>query len=169
MSTQREVAEHLFLEPSGRQVRNWHKQPGFPVPTGKGGYDLAAVRKWYISFLKSKHLPKSDLDDEEKLSQMDKVKLQLGEENVRSKKIKNDKDEGLTIPVEWARHLLVGAMSRINASFKSLTPTIKKNNPDINYRVIESVENEVNKVQNEAAGIGDKLDEIIDELIDTSD
>jgi len=169
MATQREVAEHLFLDISGRQVRNWHKQPGFPVPTGSGGYDLEVVRKWYISFLKSKHLSKGDLRPEEKLSEMDRVKLQLGEENVRAKKIKNDYQEGLTIPVESARFLLAGVMSRVNANFKSLTPIIKRNNPDISYRVIENIDAEVIKVQNETSKIGDKLDEIIDELVTTPD
>jgi phage terminase Nu1 subunit (DNA packaging protein) len=169
MATQREVAEHLFLEASGRQVRNWHKQPGFPVPIGKGGYDLVSVRKWYIAFLKSRHL-KNGADQEGDIgSEMDELKRDLVKENVRTKKIKNDRDEGVNIPVEAARHLLAGVMSRVNANFKSLTPIIKRNNPDISYRVIESIDKEVIKVQNETSKIGDRLDEIIDELVDTSD
>jgi len=169
MATQREVAEHLFLEASGRQVRNWHKQPGFPVPSGKGGYDLVAVRKWYIAFLKSRHLkngaaPADDID-----SEMEQAKLDIAKENLRTKKIKNDRDEGLNIPVEIARHLLAGVMSRVNANFKALTPIIKRNNPDVSHRVIESVEIEVIKVQNETSKIGQHLDEIIDELVSTPD
>ena len=67
MASQKEVAMYLFVDVSGRQVRNWHKQPGFPVPRGNGGYDLAAVRKWYITYLKSRYLNNADLEvDEEK-------------------------------------------------------------------------------------------------------
>lgn len=169
MATQREVAEHLFLEASGRQVRNWHKQPGFPVPTGKGGYDLDAVRKWYIAFLKSRHLKNGSDSTGDLDSEMEQAKLDVVKENLRTKKIKNDRDEGLNIPVEIARHLLAGVMSRIVANFKSLVPIIKRNNPDIEYRILQEVEKEVIKVVNESSKIGDHLDEIIDELVSTSD
>lgn len=154
MATQKEVAAHLNV--TDRQVRNWHRQPGFPVPKGAGGYDLDKVRFWYIDYLKNASTQKggpAEPDDEEEEFERHKQRLTLEEKQLN---IQVKRHNLLLKQKEYAPILLIEEFcSRLSSGlvthFDACIGRIKRRHPDISIEHIETLKKELALARNELA------------------
>lgn len=86
-----------------------------------------------------------------------------------TQEIKNEILEGRAIPVEASREVIAKILSQVGATLDSLAPNIKRRHPEIEQRIIDFIQSETVKHQNEAANLDSYLDDIIDEVVNQAE
>lgn len=166
MANQKETAEHLGV--SDRQVRNWHLLPGFPVPTGKGGYDLDKARFWYIAYLKNgraqKHGEYDEDEDEDEQYEREKKQLTLEEKRL---KIDNNRHNLLIKQKQYAPIYIIELFcnrlsSGLATHFDACIGRIKRRHPDISIEHIETLKKEMALARNELADAEPDLSDFLE-------
>lgn len=109
-----------------------------------------------------------DLDPlvEAKLAQ---EKLRLTAAQADGQELKNEVARRRSVPVDFAMFVLSRIAAEIASGLDSLPLTLKRRHPDLEVRHIESVQRELAKVRNRAAQLDDRLPELLDEYLDTTD
>jgi phage terminase Nu1 subunit (DNA packaging protein) len=160
MSTQKEVAEHLDI--SDRQVRNLLSKSILPVSKGAGGYDLDGCRIAYISYLRNMsrtggavvEASGGDIDIEAERAGLTKAQR-------ISQELKNEILEGRYMAIETIQEILSKILIQVGGILAALPLNLKRKHPELEKRVIDSIQAEIIKHQNEAA----KLDEFIEQAV----
>jgi len=168
MAKQKEIASHLDI--SDRQVRNLLSSSVLPGSKGAGGLDVDACRMAYISYLRNqaKHgssnaeAPPGSIDLEDERAGL--VKAQR-----ISQELKNDILEGRSIPVEIAQEVLAKILIQVSGILTALPLNLKRKHPELDKRVIDSIQSEMIKHQNEAAKLDEYIDQAIDDVIEQSE
>lgn len=165
MANQKETAAHLNV--TDRQVRNWHKLPGFPVPKGAGGYDLDKVRFWYIDYLKNASTQngsgyESDQEDDEFDRRKKQLTLKEKELNIRVKEhallLKQKEYAPIVLIEEFCSRLSSGLVTHFDACIGR----IKRRHPDISIEHIEALKKELALARNELAEAEPDLSDFLD-------
>ena len=156
MAMKKEVAEHLFI--TERQLHNIiTDNPGAPVAKGRGGWDIDAMRKWYLQVLKQNNVSKSpDKDDDEDDSfakRKQKLELEKLEADVRAKVIKNNKDLNAWGPIELLEYTISKLASNLSSRFEGLIPRLKISCNDLTPEMMLVLESEIIKFRNELADV----------------
>lgn len=174
MATQIEVAAHLDL--SDRQVRTLVTDGVLPASKGAGGLDIDACRLAYIRYLRGKksgqvrpEVPALseglDPDAEAKLTQ---ERLRLTSAQAEGQELKNDITKRKSVPTGFATYVLSRLAAEIGSILDTLPMTLKRRHPDLEVRHIESVQRELAKARNRAAGLDDRLPGLLDDYLDAA-
>ena len=109
MATQGEIARHLDL--SERQINNLQKLAGFPVPQGRGQYDLDACRLWYIRYLRTAKPGSSEpeMEGDESSKTLDRQKAELANE-YRQEQIENLRLRRMVLSKQYAPITVLSAV-----------------------------------------------------------
>lgn len=167
MASQIEVADHIDL--STRQVRNLEKLGIIPSPKGNGGYCLDACRKAYINYLRnmSKHSSRPETDPE--LIDIEKERARLVKAQADAQELKNEILEGRSIPTDVGREVISKILSQVGGILNALPLNIKRKHPQLEKRVIDSIQAEIVKHSNEAAKLDEYIDQAINDAIEQSE
>ncbi len=158
MATQGEIARHLDL--SERQINNLQKMPGFPVPQGRGQYDLDACRLWYIRYLRTAKPgggePEMEADESAKGLERQKAELanEYRREQIESLKLKRKVLAKQYAPITVLSDVLETWCSGARTRVDSWLPRIKMVWPDVPHHVIKLFRNEIAEMMNELADVG---------------
>jgi len=157
MATQGDVARHLDL--SDRQINNLQKMPGFPVPQGRGQYDLDACRLWYIRYLRQQKPgsgePEMEGDESSKALERQKAELanEYRREQIENLRLKRQVMAKQYAPIPVLSAVLLqwcnGARTRVD----SWLPRLKMVWPDVPHHVITLFRNEIADLMNELADV----------------
>lgn len=156
MATKKEVAAHLFI--TERQLHNIiTDNPGAPVAVGRGGWDIDAMRKWYLQLLKANKATKADDKDDETDDSFAKRKQDLEllklEADVKAKIIKNNKDLNEWAPIDLLEYTISKLSSNLASRFEGLIPRLKISCSDLTPEMMLILEGEVIKFRNELADV----------------
>lgn len=157
------------MDLSDRQIRNLVKQCVIPSPKGKSGYDLDYCRKAYINYLRqmSKRPAKAEIDGE--TIDLDKERARLVKAQADAQELKNEILEGRSVPTDIARDVLSKVLVQVGGILNALPLNIKRKHPELEQRIIDSVQLEISKHANEAARIDEFIDQAIDDVITESE
>lgn len=176
MAAQKDIAEHLDL--SDRQVRRLLADGLLPSSKGPSGYDLDACRMAYIRYLrglgngqvKADMAPpeEAELDPsaEEKLLQQ---KLRLTAAQADGQELKNDISRRRSVPVDFAMFVLSGLAAEVASILDTLPLTMRRRHPELEPRHQETLERELAKARNRAAGLDERLPGLLDEYLASPD
>lgn len=175
MATQVEVAAHLDL--SDRQVRNLLTTGVLPASKAGKGLDLDACRGAYISYLRGlangqtkrqEIAGGAELDPlaEQKLIQ---ERLRLTSAQAEGQELKNEIIRRQSVPTDLVTFVLSRLAAEISSILDTLPLTLKRRCPDLEVRHIENVQRELAKARNRAAALDERLPELINDYIDSSD
>ena len=174
MATQIEVAAHLDL--SDRQVRTLVTDGALPASEGAGGLDLDACRLAYIRYLRGMNSGQVrpevpalseglDPDAEAKLTQ---ERLRLTSAQAEGQELKNDITKRKSVPTGFATYVLSRLAAETGSILDTLPMTLRRRHPDLEVRHIESVQRELAKARNRAAGLDDRLPGLLDDYLDAA-
>lgn len=170
MATQAEVAVHLDL--TDRQLRNLQKQPGAPVPKRRGDYDLDAWRLFYINYLRAvKAIREEDADGEEadRDEKLQKARIRLTEAQAYAQELKNLKEDRLVVDTAFCTFALSRLANDIASILDGIPLAMQRRYPDMDKPQIDYLKLQVAKTMNLAVRTCEKLPEMLDEYIDSTD
>ena len=158
MATQGEIARHLDL--SERQINNLQKMPGFPVPQGRGQYDLDACRLWYIRYLRTTKPGSSEpeMDGDESAKGLERKKAELANE-YREEQIELMRLKRMVLAKKYAPIPVLSAAiekwcTGVRTRVDSWLPQLKMVWPDVPHHVITLFRNDIAAMMNELANVG---------------
>ncbi|KGE78265.1 terminase small subunit [Halomonas salina] len=174
MATQVEIAAHLDI--TDRQVRNLLQSGVLPPSKGRGGYDLDGCRLAYIRHLRGQvngqvKSPEAGDDSEEFDPLLEHKREQEEYLLTRERRIgqqqKNEIAARKVVPSEFAIFSLSRLSAEIAAILDTLPLTMKRKHPDLEARHMDTLQRELAKARNQAAGLSDQLPEQLNEYHDT--
>ncbi len=160
MATQKDISEHLGV--GERHIRKLLSSSILPASKGAGGYDINACRMAYINYLRN--LSKSG--GEEAATPTDAIDIEeeragLTKAQRISQELKNEILEGRYMPIDTIQEILSKILIQVGGILAALPLNLKRKHPELEKRVIDSIQAEIIKHQNEAA----KLDEYIEQAV----
>lgn len=96
-------------------------------------------------------------------------RLRLTAAQAEGQELKNEVTRRKSVPVEFALFVLSRLAAEIASGLDTLPLTLKRRHPDLEVRHIESVQREIAKVRNRAALLDERLPELLDEYLDSTD
>lgn len=96
-------------------------------------------------------------------------RLRLTAAQAEGQELKNEVTRRKSVPVEFALYVLSRIAAEIASGLDTLPLTLKRRHPDLEVRHIESVQREIAKVRNRAALLDERLPELLDEYLDSTD
>lgn len=96
-------------------------------------------------------------------------RLRLTAAQAVGQELKNEVTRRKSVPVEFALFVLSRIAAEIASGLDTLPLTLKRRHPDLDVRHIESVQREIAKVRNRAALLDERLPELLDEYLDSTD
>lgn len=96
-------------------------------------------------------------------------RLRLTAAQAEGQELKNEVTRRRSVPVEFAMFVLARMAAEIASGLDTLPLTLKRRHPDLEVRHIESVQREIAKVRNRAAQLDERLPEMLDEYLDSTD
>ncbi|SDS25899.1 Phage DNA packaging protein, Nu1 subunit of terminase [Halopseudomonas litoralis] len=96
-------------------------------------------------------------------------RLRLTAAQAYGHELKNQITERTSVPTEFAMYVLSRVAAEIASGLDTLPLTLKRRHPDLEVRHIESVQREIAKVRNRAALLDERLPEMLDEYLDSTD
>lgn len=96
-------------------------------------------------------------------------RLRLTAAQAVGQELKNEVTRRKSVPVEFALFVLSRIAAEIASGLDTLPLTLKRRHPDLEVRHIESVQREIAKVRNRAALLDERLPELLDEYLDSTD
>lgn len=173
MANQKELAQHLDL--TDRQVRNLLADGILPTSRGNGGLNLQDCRLAYIRYLRglgsgqvkaeAGHLVEDGIDTLVEYHLMiEKVRLTKAQAVAQEKK--NEVMEQQLIPVEIATFVLSKVSSHIASVLDTVPQKLRRKHPEMDARLLESLEREIAVARNLAAEVGEKVPAFLDEYFE---
>lgn len=168
MATQKEIAQHLDI--SDRQVRKLLSSSVLPASKGTGGYNLDGCRIAYISYLRnlSKHKSTEQETPPDSID-LDQERARLVKAQADAQELKNEILEGRSIPTDFGREVISKVLVQVGGILNALPLNIKRKHPELEKRVIDSIQLEIVKHSNEAAKLDEYIDQAIDDVIEQSE
>ncbi len=96
-------------------------------------------------------------------------KLRLTSAQADAQEKKNQVAEKLLVPIQFNTFALAKIASQIGSKLETVGKTVSRRHPDIDPRILETVEREIALARNVAAHFGDDIPEILDEYLATLD
>lgn len=96
-------------------------------------------------------------------------KLRLTSAQADAQEKKNQVAEKLLVPVPFATFALAKIAAQIGSKLETVGKTVSRRHPDIDPRILETVEREIAMARNVASQFGDDLPEVLDEYLATLD
>lgn len=96
-------------------------------------------------------------------------RLRLTAAQAEGQELKNEVTRRKSVPVEFSLFVLSRIAAEIASGLDALPLTLKRRHPDLEVRHIESVQREIAKVRNRAALLDERLPELLDEYLDSTD
>ncbi len=103
---------------------------------------------------------------DEKLKQ---EKLRLTAELADTQELKNEKERRNLVPAEFAIFSLSRIAAELGSKLDAIPLAIRRKYPDMPAHLVEALQREIALARNAAAGLGDRLPELIDEFCSTLD
>lgn len=133
-------------------------------------YDCRAVIDNRMARSDARRQPEAGDDiDPQVEAKLQQERLRLTAAQAEGQELKNEVTKRKSVPVEFATFVLSRIAAEIASGLDTLPLTLKRRHPDLEVRHIESVQRELSKVRNRAAGLDDRLPEMLDEYLDASD
>lgn len=133
-------------------------------------FTVEAVLENRLGHQAEKHQP-AGLEDVDPLAEMKltQERLRLTAAQAEGQELKNQITRRKSVPVEFAMFVLARIAAEIASGLDTLPLTLKRRHPDLEVRHIESVQREIAKVRNRAALLDERLPELLDEYLDSTD
>lgn len=96
-------------------------------------------------------------------------RLRLVAAQAEGQELKNAVTRRESVPAGFAMYVLSRIAAEIASGLDTLPLTLKRRHPDLEVRHIESVQREIAKVRNRAAQLDERLPEMLDDYIDSTD
>jgi phage terminase Nu1 subunit (DNA packaging protein) len=179
MATQQEIAEHLDI--TDRQVRSLLESGILSGSRGRGGLDYDECRIAYIRYLRNRadgrvkaEVPADEEGDSPGSFSLEreyaKERLRLTSAQADAQELKNEITRKRSVPVDFATFALSKLASEIASILDTLPLTLKRKHPDLEVRHLDSIQRELARARNRAAGLDELLPGFIDEyLADATD
>ena len=99
----------------------------------------------------------------------DLLRVEKLSQEVRALKLKNDILEARSVPVDIATEVLVGIISEQVAILETIPLLVKRHNPEMPSHAIDQIQRDISKVSNIASTLGDKLHDVITNLVSVAE
>jgi phage terminase Nu1 subunit (DNA packaging protein) len=100
---------------------------------------------------------------------IDCERLRLTREQADAQARKNRVGDKELVPVGFMVFALASLSSQLASTLNTIHKSVKRKHPDISARHLEAVESEIAVTRNAAAGLADRIPELLDEYIATLD
>lgn len=135
-------------------------------------FDARSVLDNRLEQAAKKHAPAGENGEgidplvDEKLKQ---EKLRLTAELADTQELKNEQKRRRLVPAEFAVFALSRIAAEIGSKLDTIPLAVRRKHPDMPISQVESIQREIAVTRNIAAGLGDRLPELIDEFFSTLD
>lgn len=132
-------------------------------------YDTRAVLDNRLQHQSGKQQPGADEIDPLIGYKIDCERLRLLTEQADAQARKNKVDDKQLVPVGFMVFALASLSALLASTLNTVHKNVKRKHPDIAVRHLEAVESEIAVTRNAAAGLADRIPELLDEYITTLD
>lgn len=95
--------------------------------------------------------------------------LRLTAERADAQQLSNEVKRRRLVPVDFAVFALARVAAQLGSLLDTITPGLQRRHPDIDPRLVESLQRDLATARNTAAQLGDKLPEMLEEYVDALD
>lgn len=142
-------------------------------PVGKIGkevfFDTKSVLANRLQHHSGKHQPGADEVDPLIGYKIDLERLRLTKEQADAQARKNRVGDKELVPVGFMVFALASLSAQLASTLNTVHKNVKRAHPDISVRHLEAVETEIAVTRNAAAGLADRIPELLDEYIASLD
>ncbi|VVP01100.1 hypothetical protein PS862_02850 [Pseudomonas fluorescens] len=132
-------------------------------------YDVRAVVDNRVQHQAGKQQPGVDLVDPLIGYKIDVERLRLTKEQADAQARKNKVGDKELVPVGFMVFALASLSAQLASTLNTIHKSVKRKHPDISVRHLEAVESEIAVTRNAAAGLADRIPELLDEYITSLD
>lgn len=132
-------------------------------------YDVRSVLDNRLKHQGDKHQPGADVVDPLIGYKIDLERLRLTKEQADAQARKNRVGDKELVPVGFMVYALANLSARLASTLNTVHKNVKRQHPDISVRHLEAVETEIAVTRNAAAGLADRIPELLDEYVATLD
>ena len=132
-------------------------------------YDVRSVLDNRLQHQSGKHQPGGDEVDPLIGYKIDCERLRLTKEQADAQARKNKVGEKELVPVGFMVFALASLSAQLASTLNTVHKNVKRKHPDIGVRHLEAVETEIAVTRNAAAGLADRIPELLDEYLATLD
>lgn len=164
-----EMASSLGISPQA--FEKWGVQPVARIGR-EAFYTVSDVVENRLQHAARKQQPEGDLPEgldpyaEAKLTQ---ERLRLTKAQAYAQEQKNQVQDKQLVPVPFATFALAKIAAQIGSKLETVAKTISRRHPDIEPRILETIEREIALARNIAAQFGDDLPGYLDEYLAAMD
>ena len=132
-------------------------------------YDMRAVLDNRLQHQGGKQQPGADEIDPLIGYKIDCERLRLTKEQADAQARKNKVGDKELVPVGFMIFALASLSAQLSSTLNTIHKSVKRKHPDISVRHLEAVESEIAVTRNAAAGLADRIPELLDEYIASLD
>jgi phage terminase Nu1 subunit (DNA packaging protein) len=132
-------------------------------------YDVRSVLDNRLQHQSGKQQPGADEIDPLIGYKIDLERWRLTKEQADAQARKNKVGEKELVPVGFMVFALASLSAQLASTLNTVHKNVKRKHPDIAVRHLEAVESEIAVTRNAAAGLADRIPELLDEYITTLD
>jgi phage terminase Nu1 subunit (DNA packaging protein) len=132
-------------------------------------YDVRSVVDNRLQHQTGKQQPGADEPDPLIAYKIDCERLRLLTEQADAQARKNKIGDKELVPVGFMVFALASLSAQLASTLNTVHKNVKRKHPDINVRHLEAVETEIAVTRNAAAGLADRIPELLDEYLATLD
>lgn len=132
-------------------------------------YDVRSVLDNRLQHQSGKQQPGATEVDPLIAYKIDCERLRLLTEQADAQARKNKVGEKELVPVGFMVFALASLSAQLASTLNTVHKNVKRKHPDINLRHLEAVETEIAVTRNAAAGLADRIPELLDEYLATLD
>lgn len=152
------------LEISPQAFDNWGVQSVAKIGN-QVFYDFRSVLDNRLENQKGKQQPGFGEVDPLISYKIDCERLRLTKEQADAQARKNKVEEKELVPVDFMVFALASLSAQLASTLNTVHKNLKNKHPDISVRHLEAVEREIAVTRNAAAGLADRIPELLDEYI----
>lgn len=132
-------------------------------------YDVRSVLDNRLKHQGVKQQPGSDEVDPLIGYKIDVERLRLTKEQADAQARKNKVGDKELVPVGFMIYALASLSAQLASTLNTVHKNVKRKHPDIGARHLEAVETEIAVTRNAAAGLADRIPELLDEYVSSLD
>lgn len=132
-------------------------------------YDTRSVLDNRLQHQSGKQQPGGDQIDPLIGQKIDYERWRLTREQADAQARKNKVGEKELVPVGFMVFALASLSAQLASTLNTVHKNVKRKHPDINVRHLEAVQTEIAVTRNAAAGLADRIPELLDEYIASLD
>ncbi|SEC63141.1 terminase small subunit [Pseudomonas costantinii] len=132
-------------------------------------YDVRSVIDNRLQHQTGKQQPDGEERDPHIAYKIDCERLRLTKEQADAQARKNRIGEKEVAPVPFMTFALASLSAQLSSTLNTVHKNVKRKHPDISARHLEAIESEIAVTRNAAAGLADRIPELLNEYLATVD